>query len=123
MRYFNIHQGNNPYLGSYFSVPEYTPLILSGFCLPVLLLVLPLLWIQISNVLSKKTTHDKYSYKKNGVFSSLSSTSSILLKDSEDWSYFSKKSEKIELDDEEGCCRRRNLPLLNQSSTINEENE
>lgn len=85
-------------------------------------MILPLLWIQLNNIIFKKTTHDKYSYKKNGVVSSLSSTSSILLKDSEDWSYFSKKSENVEIDEDKGCCGRSNLPNLNQSSTINEEN-
>lgn len=88
----------------------------------VILMILPLLWIQLNNIILKKTTHDKYSYKKNGIFSSLSSTSSILLKDSEDWSYFSKKSENFEIGEEKGCCRRASLPNLNQSSTINEEN-
>lgn len=105
------------------SFPPYLPLIISLSCAPALFLILPLLYIQICNVLSKKTTHDKYSYKKTGVFSSMSSTSSILLKDSEDWSYFSKKSDKLEIDEEKGCCARKTLPNLNQSSTINEEND
>ena len=124
LSYLPIYQSANPYLAlPPISLPAFLPLIISISCTPALFLILPLLYIQVSNLLSKKTTHDKYSYKRTGVFSSMSSTSSILLKDSEDWSYFSKKSENVEIDEEKGCCARKTIPNLNQSSTINEEND
>jgi palmitoyltransferase ZDHHC13/17 len=102
---------------------SYAGLVLSVLCCGVILLVMPILYIQLANCFSKKTTHQKYAFRKNGVFSSLTSTSSILIKDSEDWSYFSKKEEQSEFD-EPGCCRKVVLPpSLSQTSNINEEVE
>lgn len=124
MTYFQIYQSTNPYLQRPpFAYPSFLPLLICLPCGVVVVLILPLLYIQIRNMILKKTSHDKYSYKQNGVLSSMSSTSSILLKDSEDWSYYSKKSEKIELDEDKGCCNFKSLPNLNQTSTINEEND
>ena len=124
LTYLKIYQSPNPYLKHPpFSYPPYLPLFISLPCILAVFLILPLLCIQIRNLMSKKNSHDKYSYKQKGVLSSISSTSSILLKDSEDWSYFSKKSEKFEQDEDKGCCSSKSLPNLNQTSTINEEND
>jgi hypothetical protein len=74
--------------------------------------------VQFFNLIYKRTTHQKYSYKRGGIYSSMSSTGSIYIKDSEDWGQISKRiSVAIE---EKGCCNKSNQDGVNESSNINE---
>ena len=89
----------------------------------IIIFVLPIWYVQITNILFGSTTHGKYAYRKNGIFSSLSSSFSMWRKDSEDWSYYSKKTMTEKIPEKEGCCRK--YTDLNSgseaTSNINEE--
>ena len=85
----------------------------------VALVVYPIWHIQFLNLLFNRTSYQKYGYKKNGVFSSMSSNGSILLKDSEDWSHYSKKENIFEVEDK-GCCRKKQQ-RLSETRNINQD--
>lgn len=111
-----------------FYTSKYISLGVSVFCAGIMIFVFPILYIQICNIIYNKTSRERYAYNRNGIFSSLSSSSSIYIKDSEDWSYYSKKIEQssASTEIEDGfCCyrRKRKNPHLNRSSNINEEPE
>lgn len=125
MNYFGIERFNTDLKLWTVTDEDWVILGVSGLCGIILLFVLPIWYVQFSNLLMNKTTHQKYAYRKNGVFSSLSSTSSILLRDSEDWTYYSKNSNDfIDSKAEKSCCSSsKPEQRISESSNINEEIE
>ena len=102
---------------------RYVGLVIACICGMIIIFVLPIWYVQITNIIFGNTTHGKYAYRKNGVFSSMSSSNSIWRKDSEDWSYYSRKSIVEKVPEEVGCCSKYRVPKSSSedSSKINEE--
>lgn len=125
MLYIKFSIGHDHYIPTVYH-NKYINLGFSAVCAIILILIFPIFYIQICNLIYNKTSRERYS-RRRSTFSSLNSSTSIYIKDSVDLTYYSKKDENSERTVKEvgcWCCKRKVYPpSLSETSNINEEPE
>lgn len=121
--YFGVYNQNQPIFSQVPLYTEETSLAISLFCALALVVVLPICYVQVTNVVWDTTTHQRFAFKTASQDSKDPEidSASMLLKDSEEWIYEnSRNSQEIQEGDQptSACCKKS--PKVLESMQINE---
>ena len=111
--YFNVYNQDKPIFED---IPTYTleaSLAISLFCALSLILVIPICYVQLTNLMQNTTTHKRFGFKGDPEdLDGITDRKSMLLRDSGEWvPEMSNKDTYVRSEDEEifkrHCCKKK----------------